>query len=75
MCSDANAAYKNEIDEDGRDVFAIGSVIIKSGHLHSTPTRNYSYNDANELAAIALAQEPLARLGIKVPEMYFSGKV
>lgn len=74
-CDDSNVAYKNELDEDGRDVFAMGSVIIKSGHLHQCPTRDYSYHDANEVAAIALARKPLAELGVKVPEIYFTGKV
>lgn len=74
-CDDSNLAYKNELDEDGRDVFALGSVIIKSGHLHKTPTRDYSSNDANEVAAIAIARKPLAKLGIKVPKVYFTGKV
>lgn len=74
-CDDSNLVYKNESDDDGRDVFALGSVIIKSGHLHKTPTRDYSYNDANEVAAVAIAQKPLAKLGIKAPEIYFTGKV
>ncbi|KAK7408518.1 hypothetical protein QQX98_009333 [Neonectria punicea] len=74
-CDDSNFAYKNELDDDGRDVFALGSVIIKSGHLHTTLTRDYSYNDANEVAAIDLAREPLAKLGIKVPDIYFTGKI
>ncbi|KAF4470515.1 PHD transcription factor [Fusarium albosuccineum] len=75
LCNDSTLAYKNELDDDGRDVFALGSVIIKSGHLHKSITRDYSYNDANEVAAIALAREPLAKLGISVPEIYFTGKI
>lgn len=75
LCNDSTLAYKNELDDDGRDVFALGSVIVKSGHLHETPTRDYSYNDANEVAAVAIAQQPLAKLGVKVPEIYFTGKV
>lgn len=75
LCNDTNYAYKNEVDEDGRDVFAVGAVIIKSGHLHKAETRPYELNDANEVAAVAIAREPLAKLGIRVPEMYFAGKV
>ncbi|CAH0017566.1 unnamed protein product [Clonostachys rhizophaga] len=74
-CGDSNLVYKNELDDDGRDVFAFGSIIIKSGHLHKAPTRDYSFNDANEVAAVAIAQKPLAKLGIKVPEIYFTGKI
>ncbi|KAF4982960.1 hypothetical protein FZEAL_1530 [Fusarium zealandicum] len=74
-CDSSNLVYKNELDDDGRDVFALGSVIIKSGHLHETRTRDYSWNDKNEVVADALAQKPLAELGIKVPEIYFAGKV
>ncbi|KAM5346999.1 hypothetical protein ACJ41O_010004 [Fusarium nematophilum] len=65
LCGDSNLAYKNELDDHGRDVFALGSVIVKSGHLHKPPTRDYSYNDKNEVAAVALARRPLEELGIK----------
>lgn len=75
QCTESTHVYKNELEENGRDVFALGSVIIKSGHLHDSPTWDYSYNDANEVAAIALARGPLAELGVKVPEIYFTGKV
>ncbi|VUC20912.1 unnamed protein product [Clonostachys rosea] len=72
---DSNIVYKNELDEDGRDVFALGTLIIKSGHLHAAPTRDYSLNDANEVAAIDLARKPLGELDIAVPDIYFTGKL
>jgi hypothetical protein len=65
-------------DEGGRDVFALGSVIVKSSHLHArggAPCTeiDYSYADANEARAIALAKTVLK--DVIVPEIYFSGKV
>lgn len=65
-------------DEGGRDVFALGSVIVKSSHLHAregaTCTEiDFSYADANEIRAIALAKTALK--GVRVPEIYFAGKV
>lgn len=75
QCTKSTHVYKNELEANGRDVFALGSAIIKSGHLHESPTRDYSYNDANEVAAIALARGPLAELGVKAPDIYFIGKV
>ncbi|PGH09162.1 hypothetical protein GX51_00916 [Blastomyces parvus] len=65
-------------DEGGRDVFALGSVIVKSSHLHAREGAQYteidfSYADANELRAIALAKTVLK--DVKVPEIYFAGKI
>lgn len=67
--------------DDGRDVFALGSVIVKSNHLHHTSDEqqhhateiDYSYADANEMQAIGLARTVLTQ--VKTPEIYFSGKV
>ena len=65
-------------DEGGRDVFALGSVIVKSSHLHGRDGAQYmeidfSYADANELRAIALAKA--VSKDVKVPEIHFAGKV
>ncbi|KAM7215569.1 Protein kinase-like domain containing protein [Rhypophila decipiens] len=65
-------------DEGGRDVFALGSIIVKSSHLHSPGESqhvqvDYSYADANEIEAIALAKKVLK--GVRVPEIYFAGKI
>jgi cold shock CspA family protein len=65
-------------DEGGRDVFALGSVIVKSSHLHSPSNGqrveiDYSYADANEIQAIAIAKNSLKDVG--VPEIYFAGKI
>ncbi|CAG7943246.1 unnamed protein product [Penicillium salamii] len=76
LCNDTVRIYP--ADEGGRDVFAVGSIIIKSGHLHPqgvtqfTDTR-YSYADENEVQAVALARKALKN--VKVPEIYFAGKV
>ncbi|KAI1778856.1 kinase-like domain-containing protein [Hypoxylon cercidicola] len=75
-CTELNRIYEN--DEGGRDVFALGSVIIKSSHLKVTPEgrrshRDYSYADANEVEAIRLAKKILD--GIKVPQVYFAAKI
>lgn len=59
----------------GRDVFALGSIIVKSCHLRTTDTgsessRDYSIADKNEVAAIQLVPNT-----IPVPRIHFSGKV
>ncbi|KAJ5808340.1 kinase-like domain-containing protein [Penicillium riverlandense] len=65
-------------DEGGRDVFALGSVIVKSSHLRTREGApcteiDYTYADANEAQAIALAKTVLK--DVKVPEIYFSDKI
>ncbi|KAI0389994.1 kinase-like domain-containing protein [Xylariaceae sp. FL0594] len=75
-CTELNRVYPSE--EGGRDVFALGSVIIKSSHLKSDlegrrSTRDYSYADANEVKAIPLARAVLG--DIKVPRVYFAAKI
>ncbi|KAJ6031689.1 hypothetical protein N7540_002421 [Penicillium herquei] len=76
LCTEQNQTYPAETG--GRDVFALGSVIVKSSHLHaledrSCPEIDFSYADANETQAIALANPVLH--GLKVPEIYFSGNI
>ncbi|KAI1130224.1 kinase-like domain-containing protein [Nemania abortiva] len=76
QCTELNRLY--ESDEGGRDVFALGSVIIKSSHLKVAPEgrrsqRDYSYADANEVEAIRLAKKILD--DIKVPQVYFADKI
>ncbi|KAI9766325.1 MAG: hypothetical protein M1840_006589 [Geoglossum simile] len=65
-------------DEGGRDVFALGSIIIKSSHLHKIGDGrhteiDYSYADANEVQAVAIAKSVLK--SVRVPEIYFAGKI
>lgn len=48
LCTEEDQIYP--ADEGGRDVFALGTVIVKSSHLHD-PTIDeidFSYADANE---------------------------
>ncbi|KAK0735535.1 kinase-like domain-containing protein [Apiosordaria backusii] len=76
LCNDAVRIYP--ADEGGRDVFALGSVIIKSSHLHELKDGqiaeiDYSYADANEVEAIAIAKGVLD--GVAIPEIYFAGKI
>lgn len=64
--------------EGGRDVFALGSVVIKSSHLNPErqgrrASRDHSYSDANEVAATRLVKEMLP--DVRVPQIYFAGKV
>ncbi|KAI1321393.1 hypothetical protein F5Y16DRAFT_405211 [Xylariaceae sp. FL0255] len=64
--------------ERARDVFALGSVIIKSSHLHAQlqgrrASRDFSYADANEVSATALARAVLK--DVKVPIIYFASKI
>lgn len=71
LCTESNRIYP--ADEGGRDVFALGSVIVKSSHLHGTEEIDYSFADANEIEAIAIARKVLR--DVRVPETYFAGKV
>lgn len=76
LCTEEIRIYP--ADEGGRDVFALGSVIVKSSHLHAREGAtcmeiDFSYADANEIRAIALAKTVLK--GVRVPEIYFAGKV
>lgn len=76
LCNESVRIYP--ADEGGRDVFALGTVIIKSSHLHDPGSDqpreiDYSYADANEVQAIAIAKGILK--DVKVPEIFFAGKV
>jgi hypothetical protein len=78
QCDETNRIYEAQFG--GRDVFALGGVIVKSRHLHPAdeeqgPARDPSLADANEIAATALARQCLDELGVKVPHIYFAGKV
>ncbi|EPE07220.1 phd transcription factor [Ophiostoma piceae UAMH 11346] len=78
-CDDSVRIYP--AGEGDRDVFALGSVIIKSSHLHPKDEKetDYSFSDVNEVAATALArgalvlvQERLASVGLNVAWPYLS---
>lgn len=76
LCNESIRIYP--ADEGGRDVFALGSIIVKSSHLHEKGDSqhdeiDYSYADANEVQAIAIAKTVLK--DVRVPEIYFAGKV
>ncbi|KAI9782685.1 MAG: hypothetical protein M1839_004672 [Geoglossum umbratile] len=76
LCNESVRIYP--ADEGGRDVFALGSVIIKSSQLHKTRDGrhteiDYLYADANEVQAVAIAKNVLR--DVRVPEIYFAGKV
>lgn len=76
LCNTSNRLYEGL--EGGRDVFALGSVIIKSNHLHARlqgrrASRDFSYADANEVKATDLARTVLK--DVKVPIIYFAGKI
>ncbi|KAF6830100.1 hypothetical protein CPLU01_07515 [Colletotrichum plurivorum] len=57
LCDESVMIYP--ADEGGRDVFALGNVIVKSSHLHETREVDYSYADSNEVNAISLARDAL----------------
>ncbi|KXG49491.1 Aminoglycoside phosphotransferase [Penicillium griseofulvum] len=59
LCNEAMRIYP--ADEGGRDVFALGRVIIKSSHLHRAEYTeiDYSYADANEEQAIPIVKNVL----------------
>lgn len=76
LCDASVRIYDDQ--EGGRDVFALGGVIIKSGHLNAhdkgrRASRDYSYADANEVEATELARKLLKDM--RVPKIYFAGKV
>ncbi|KAI0403561.1 kinase-like domain-containing protein [Xylaria palmicola] len=77
LCNESARIYP--ADEGGRDVFALGSVIVKSSHLHGPKNGgqpaeiDYSYADANEVQAVAIAKSALE--DVRVPEIFFSGKI
>ncbi|KNG86574.1 hypothetical protein ANOM_003849 [Aspergillus nomiae NRRL 13137] len=71
LCEGSTQIYP--ADEGGRDVFALGNVIVKSSHLHGTQEIDYSFADANEVKAIPVARKVLR--DIRVPEIYFAGKI
>ncbi|KAF1982895.1 hypothetical protein K402DRAFT_339375 [Aulographum hederae CBS 113979] len=78
QCNASNRIYEN-ID-GGRDVFALGGVIIKSSHLRERlegrrACRNYSFADKNELQATAIAKRSLTSVKLRVPEIYFADKI
>lgn len=76
LCNPSNRIYEGL--EGARDVFALGSVIIKSSHLHARlqgrcANRDFSYADTNEVKATALERTVLK--DVKVPIIYFVGKI
>lgn len=76
LCNESVRIYP--ADEGRRDVFALGSVIVKSSHLHDPGNGqikevDFSYADANEVQAIAIAKNILK--DIRVPDIFFASKV
>ncbi|KAI9827432.1 MAG: hypothetical protein M1819_006973 [Sarea resinae] len=72
MCDTTTRLY--DVPDAGRDVFAVGSIIIKSDHLRARPdSKDYALVDANEMQAIACVREVLT--GIQTPQIYFAGKI
>jgi hypothetical protein len=76
LCNESVGIYP--ADEGGRDVFALGSVIVKSSHLHNSGNSqikeiDFSYADANEVQAITIAKSILK--DVRVPDILFAGKV
>ncbi|KAF3905934.1 hypothetical protein ABW21_db0201118 [Orbilia brochopaga] len=73
---DSSTLLYKDPDDDGRDVFALGSIIVKSSHLKPMlPKRQYALSDENEVAAITLVQDALNEMGVQVPEILFVGKI
>ncbi|KAJ6143230.1 hypothetical protein N7471_002683 [Penicillium samsonianum] len=77
LCNESVRIYPGDA-AGGRDVFAVGSIIVKSNHLYTQESAEYaeigySYSDANEVQAIAIAKKVLEH--VKVPDIYFNGKI
>lgn len=68
-----NRIYETETGERG--LFALGSVLIKSGHLEGDERREHALADANEVAANALTGPALAKLAIEALQIDFANKV
>ncbi|PGG96949.1 hypothetical protein AJ79_09391 [Helicocarpus griseus UAMH5409] len=47
-------------DDGRRNLFVLGNVILKSSHLHEEQEIDYSFADANEVAAISVAENVLS---------------
>ncbi|KAJ5234995.1 uncharacterized protein N7469_004163 [Penicillium citrinum] len=60
-----------------RDVFAVGSVIIRVDHeaAHDGAAEWYSCANANELSASRKMEEPLREVGVTVPVVHFCGTI
>ncbi|KAI0181358.1 kinase-like domain-containing protein [Hypoxylon sp. FL1284] len=76
LCDESVRIYP--ADDGDRDVFALGSVIVKSSHLHKTVDGqtgdiDFSYADANQVKAIAIARNVLG--SVRTPDIYFAGKI
>lgn len=60
----------------GRDVFALGAIIVKSNHLkpiEESDTYDRTFADRNEIEAIALVRKNVP--DCRVPSIYFAGMV
>ncbi|KAI9827202.1 MAG: hypothetical protein M1832_005339 [Thelocarpon impressellum] len=77
LCTPETRIYGDSGGALGRDVFAVGGIIVHSGHLQSEAERregrDYSYGDANDVAAAKLVSERIP--DILVPIYYFQGKL
>lgn len=73
QCTASNRIYENETG--GRDVFALGAAIVKSSHLKAAASRDYALADANEVQATNMAAPKLHEISVRVPQIYFAGRV
>lgn len=71
QCNESHWIYENI--RTGRDVFAYGSLIIKSSHLKKRGGPDCALVDANEVAATNLVKANCSK--IRVPRIYFADKV
>lgn len=71
LCSESVRIWP--ADEGGCDVFALGSIIVKSSHLHYSLKIDYTYADVNDIHIIATVKWTLK--DIRLPDIYFAGKI
>ncbi|KAK2873964.1 hypothetical protein FQN49_001967 [Arthroderma sp. PD_2] len=76
LCDTTVRIYENT--DGGRDVFALGSVIVKSSHLKTElkgrrACRDYALADANEVKATTLVRGVVK--DIAIPEILFADKI
>ncbi|KAI1136792.1 hypothetical protein F5Y05DRAFT_104355 [Hypoxylon sp. FL0543] len=72
-CTEANRMYSVE---GWRDVFGLGTVIVKSSHLSAKPLdEDFATRDANHREATLTVGYFLARSNYQVPNVLFQGKI
>ncbi|GME22879.1 Aminoglycoside phosphotransferase [Neofusicoccum parvum] len=78
----ADTLMLSPVDDDpsvalGRWIFAVGGAVVKTNHLAPAGRRRRDYAgvDRNEVEAVRLVRERVVGSDVRVPEVYFAGKL